>query len=395
MKSSKDRVKLLPAPASPHAGAVLVDVAPQVSPRPPVPSEHHEKISLLSAHAQEQQELCPMPKSHQSMDDIHAELPHPETSPRKLLSSESTKGYCLMASASLSFALMTLFVHILGSAPTSLHKSGYPIPSFEIVFARSGIQLIFAALACLLVFRVSPLGDRSQSLRVRLLVLTRGLTGALALACLFHSLTVLSLAESTVIFYTCPAFTAIFARVALKEPFGVADGLSVLACFVGVFLVAQPWQAQDTTISGVTPLERFVAVGSNILAAILGAVGYTLVRHIGPRAHFMQHVFFFGCVSSALSLVGMFTLQTPVLPHSPVQWGELVATGLFASIAQSMLNRGFQLVPAGPGALMNNLEVVFAFLLGVFVLGEIPTLASGIGAAIIISATILTAIRKW
>ena len=49
----------------------------------------------------------------------------------------------------------------------------------------------------------------------------------------------------------------------------------------------------------------------------------------------------------------------------------------------------------GPGTLMRNLDVVFAFIFGLFVLGEEPRWTSVAGAVIIISWTLIIGIRKW
>jgi drug/metabolite transporter (DMT)-like permease len=87
-----------------------------------------------------------------------------------------------MALSALGFSSMSLFVKL----------SGASFPSFEIVFARSVIQLVLGLFGCYFL-GVHPLGDP----KVRPWLVFRGLVGSLGLALFFYSITQLPLADAT------------------------------------------------------------------------------------------------------------------------------------------------------------------------------------------------------
>ncbi|KAG0358215.1 hypothetical protein BGZ54_010530, partial [Gamsiella multidivaricata] len=109
------------------------------------------------------------------------------------------------------------------------------LPSFQILLFRGIIQTFLGVLACRHL-GISPLGNPG----VRFLLFCRGLAGSFGLGFYFYALSVMPLADATVIFYLAPMFTAILGRIALKEPFGPLDALALTVSMVGVVLVAKP-----------------------------------------------------------------------------------------------------------------------------------------------------------
>ncbi|KAJ2460688.1 hypothetical protein GGI03_005217, partial [Coemansia sp. RSA 2337] len=94
----------------------------------------------------------------------------------------------------------------------------------------------------------------------------------------------------------------------------------------------------------------------------------------------MVHVVYFGALSFVGSAIMMFLVQVPRMPSTGSEWLLMMAVGVFAFIGQVMLNRGLQLAPTGPATLMRNLDVVFAFILGITLFGEIPNWSGILGA---------------
>ncbi|KAJ2090163.1 hypothetical protein GGI16_006151, partial [Coemansia sp. S142-1] len=94
----------------------------------------------------------------------------------------------------------------------------------------------------------------------------------------------------------------------------------------------------------------------------------------------MVHVVYFGALSFVGSAIMMFLVQVPRMPSTGSEWLLMTAVGVFAFIGQVMLNRGLQLAPTGPATLMRNLDVVFAFILGITLFGEIPNWPGILGA---------------
>ncbi|KAJ9053957.1 hypothetical protein DSO57_1019308 [Entomophthora muscae] len=134
-------------------------------------------------------------------------------------------GLFLMLLSAIGFSLNGLTVKI----------SGHYFPASVIVLARSIIQAIFGIIACLFL-RIPPLGPVHR----RRLLASRGIFGAVGLALYYYALTVLPIADATVLFLTGPVFTSILAHLWLGEDFNYLDALTSLLCFAGVILTARP-----------------------------------------------------------------------------------------------------------------------------------------------------------
>ncbi|KAF9899524.1 hypothetical protein BX616_002974, partial [Lobosporangium transversale] len=138
---------------------------------------------------------------------------------------QETRGLFYMTLSALFFSFMSLLVSLTAKT----------IPSFEIVFFRGVVQTFLGVIACRCL-NVSPFGNKG----VRFLLFCRGLAGSCGLGFFFYALSVMPLADATVIFFLGPVFTAILGRIVLKEPFGPLDMLASVVSMIGVILVAKP-----------------------------------------------------------------------------------------------------------------------------------------------------------
>ncbi|KAJ2813653.1 hypothetical protein H4S07_000523 [Coemansia furcata] len=281
---------------------------------------------------------------------------------------DELKGYVLMAASALGFAANSACVKALA-------RLGFP--SLEIVFARSVLQLGLGLLGCLF-YRISPLGAEQRPWLV-----LRGAAGAFGNACFFYAVTVMTLADATVVFFTGPVFSALFASWMLGEPYGAFDRGASVICLLGIVMVVRPEGQMG-----------WGAVAA-LAGAMSGALAYCVVRRVGRGVHSMVHVVYFGALSFVGSLVMMFLVQVPKVPATPEEWLLMAMVGVFAFAGQALLNRGLQLAPTGPATLMRNLDVVFAFVLGIALFDEIPRWTGVLGALVIVSCTVAMGMHKW
>ncbi|ORZ36649.1 hypothetical protein BCR44DRAFT_38507 [Catenaria anguillulae PL171] len=286
---------------------------------------------------------------------------------------DETLGLILMSLSALFFSLMSALVK----------ASGHIFPTAQIVFARSVIQWLLAHVSCIYIFKTSPLGPRTS----RPLLVLRGSAGAVGLGAFFFAITHGNLGEATTVFFTGPAFTAVLARVWLGEPLGPLDAASILSCLLGVTLVARPAFLFESEAGAVaTPPAAILAA---LLGALMSATAYVTVRKLGANgAHYMVHVVYFGLVSTLLSGTLMYVDPATRLPASAYEWCLLALVGLCAFGGQILLNRGLQLARAGPGVLMRNLDVVFAYVFGVCVFHEQVFWTSLVGAGLIVGTAV-------
>ncbi|HET7583459.1 MAG TPA: DMT family transporter [Gemmatimonadaceae bacterium] len=277
-------------------------------------------------------------------------------------------GLRYMAYGAFWFSIMSLLVKVAGQR----------LASTEIVLVRAVVTLV---LSILLLRRagLSPWGRR----RGRLIL--RGVFGFLALMCFYFAIVHLPLADATVLQYTNPIFTAILAALFLGERLAPSEIASVLASLVGVLLVARP-----SFLFGGLSAPPLWEVGIAVAGALCSASAYVTVRSLGTSEDPLVIVFYFPLVTVPLSIPAVVPIwQWP----TPWEWAALVGIGVATQIAQVNMTRGLQLERAGRATAISYLQVLFAGAWGMMFFGEIPTLLTVAGAAIIVLSTLQIATR--
>lgn len=277
-------------------------------------------------------------------------------------------GLRYMVLAAFFFSIMSLLVRVAGER----------LPSSMIVLARA-VVAVFLSYAMVKRAGYNPWGTH------RLLLFLRGLFGFGALTCFYFSLTRLPLAEATVIQYMNPIFTALLAVVVLREAMRGIEIVSVLVSLCGVVLVAKPafiFQAAATE-----PLDH-VAVAVALLGALLSAAAYVLVRKAHGAEPAIVVVFWFPLVATPLAIPA--AVATWIWP-TPTEWLFLVGVGVATQIAQVFMTEGLHRETAGRATAMSYLQIVFAAVLGLIFLSEVPDLLTILGALLIGGGVVLLA----
>jgi drug/metabolite transporter (DMT)-like permease len=271
-----------------------------------------------------------------------------------------------MAAAALSFSLMSVLVKVAGRT----------LPTMEIVLARSVIITVLTWVT---------LRRRRTELRGRepKLLLLRGLLGFVALSCFFYGVVVLPLADVTVIQYTNPVFTALFAVPVLGESLRVAEVVLAFASLAGVVMVAQPDVLFSRSPAALDP----TAVGIALCGAVFSAAAYVTVRRLKGEDPVLV-VFYFGAFSTVASLPAVVPIwRTP----DALGWVVLLGVGLATHLGQLCLTLGLHRERAGRAMTVAYLQIVFAALWGVVFFGEIPDTWSVVGGLVIVACTFLVA----
>lgn len=279
-------------------------------------------------------------------------------------------GLRYMAASAFFFSLMSLLVK----------AAGQRLPSQEVVLVRSVIMLAIGAE----LIRRRAIGFRGK--RKGLLIL-RGLFGFTALSCFYYAVIHLPLADATVIQYTNPVFTAIFAAWALSEGLRLRQvGLALLS-LVGVLLVARPTVLFGGAATALDP----VAAAAALAGAVFSAAAYVTVRKLGESDDPIVIVFYFSLVAT----IGSIPIVVPrfIVPT----WREvllLLGVGVTTHIGQVYMTNGLRLERAGRATAVGYLQIVFAALWGLAFFSEVPGPLSVAGAIIIIASTFRIAARK-
>ncbi len=280
------------------------------------------------------------------------------------------RGLRYMALAAFFFSLMSLLVKIAGQR----------LPSSELVMGRSVVSLVIS-YAMLRQAKVSPWGDRKG------LLVVRGLVGFGGLLCFFYAIPRLPLADVTVIQFTNPVFTAVFAAVMLKERIHRAVGASIGLSLFGVMLIAQPSFVFGTRAASLD----LTAVTIALAGAVFAALAYTTVRKLRETEHPLVVVFYFPLVSIPACL----PIMVPVfLWPTPLEWLMLLGIGILTQIAQIFLTRGLHLESAGRATSVSYLQIIFAAAWGMIFFAEFPDALSITGAVLVVSGIVITTRKR-
>jgi drug/metabolite transporter (DMT)-like permease len=271
-----------------------------------------------------------------------------------------------MAASAFAFSLMSVFVKLAGRR----------LPASHVVLGRGVVTLALSAWA-LRRAGASPWGvDRAR-------LGLRGFFGFVALNCYFLSLKQLPLADATVLQYSSPVFTALFAALALGERMRPAELACVGASFAGVVLVARP--AFLFGRAGGTPAGPLaVALGGSIASA----VAYVLVRRLRRTDRPEVVVFYFPLVAVPLSVPP--ALAEATWPTAR-EWLFLAAVGVFTQVGQVFMTRALHAEAAGRASAMSFLQVAFAYGWGLALFDERPSAFGAVGSAIVALGTLALA----
>lgn len=276
--------------------------------------------------------------------------------------------------------LLKLAAVALFSAMVACIKATAPIvPSGEAVFFRS-----LFALPVILIWLASQ-GQLRAGLKTARPWghLVRGFVGTTAMGLGFAAAGILPLPQLTAISYATPILTVVLAILVLGEPVRTFRLVGVVLGLLGIGLVLWPdLAASRTKAEGITAATGVMVALASALAYAVGALA---TRSLTRTEETATIVFWFTMSST---LIGLATLPIEalgvwVLPRPPVL-GLLVAAGLLGAFGQIALTSAFRAAHASTVAPFEYASIFVAVGIGYTVFGEMPTVWTLAGAAIVI-----------
>jgi len=198
-------------------------------------------------------------------------------------------------------------------------------------------------------------------------------------AAFFLATVYLPLADVITYYMACPIFVTALSGIVMREKIGWRRWSAVLIGFCGVLIALRPsaesvsWPALialagSTSFAFLMLITRSLRATPDIVLASTQFVGtFTLGALMAP----------FGWVAPSLSSLGLFGLA-----------------GLISVSALMCVNRSLKLAPASVVVPYQYSMIVWAVMFGYVVFGDVPSLATIIGAAIIIAAGIYIFFRE-
>lgn len=279
-----------------------------------------------------------------------------------IVKSNKIQGILFIILAGFFFSLMTLFVRISGDLPT-----------MQKAFFRNAV----AAVVSIVMLAKSEQGFSIKKSSWPSLAM-RCICGTTGLICNFYAIDKLGLADANMLNKLSPFFAIIMSVFVLKEKADKVEWMTVFIAFAGALFVIKP-SFQITSFYG------FVG----LLGGLGAGVAYTFVRRLGKMGERGPVIVM--CFSVFSCIV---TLPFVIFAYQPMTAWQLVClllAGVAATGGQFSITKAYTKAPAKEISVFDYSQILFAAVLGMLFLHEIPDRYSLIGYVIIIG----TAVYKW
>jgi S-adenosylmethionine uptake transporter len=210
----------------------------------------------------------------------------------------------------------------------------------------------------------------------------RAVASTLSAVLFFHCLSVLPIAEATVLIFCAPLLIAPLARWILGERFRHAAIWALLIGFAGMLITVQ-----GADLGAADP-RRLEGVLSGVGAAGLYALSLVLLRQLAQKDDAIVTAFL-GNIFPTLYLIlpAIVVGIVPTVADIPT----FAFTGFAGFILWLMLTSAYARAPAQSLAVAEYSALIWSALLGYFFFTEIPRWQVWIGALVIVAAVMLSA----
>ncbi|CAH0773613.1 unnamed protein product [Bemisia tabaci] len=341
-----------------------------------------EAISGRVVKFSKQEERLEMQHLVDEDDDKEEEVRIPKFSALPIYLKCPYLGVILAATSSLFFSLCSVIVKWM----VNIH----PI---ELATCRF-VGVLLPTIPILIYRNESPFPEGKRTM-----LLLRSFLGSMGLMLSFYAFRHMPLADASVIVFSVPVFVAIFARIFLKEPFGLFNLITTMITLIGLILITRPMYIFGASVPSLASNDEneYDSVWGSIAAfsaTLFGANVYVLLRAL-KGLHFSVIMTNFGAFALVLTLAITYHLKVLCLPPCGIDRYLIVALALLSFSGQILLTLALQIEEAGPVAIARSADIVFAFIWHVLFFSEVPNRYSIAGAILVTSCVVLTGVRKW
>jgi drug/metabolite transporter (DMT)-like permease len=245
-----------------------------------------------------------------------------------------------------------------------------------LVAGAAVVQVLFVRSAVITLFLTArfgrPLWHELAVSPYRLPLILRGFLLLGAWVSYYTASRHLQLAEMTTIYYASPVLVTVFSIVFLGERVPAMRWLVAGCGFLGVVVACLP---HDTS--------HPASIALAFLAALLWSVSITLMRSMAQKVRSTLQML----AQNTLLLVACGLLLPWNWTPMPVEKIALmVGVGAFGGIGQYLIVEAAGRAPASVTAPMEYSSLIWAFVLGLLIWGDVPPLTVFVGGAIIIAS---------
>jgi drug/metabolite transporter (DMT)-like permease len=276
-----------------------------------------------------------------------------------------------------AIAIKLASVLLLSLMSALIRAAGAKFPVGEIVFFRSAfailpVVIIYAARGHLLaaISTARPFGH-----------LGRGVMGIMSMFLNFAALARLPLMDATAISFAAPLMTVVLAALMLNEHVRAYRWSAVSLGFLGVLVMLWPY----LDIGGLFYAGEARTVGAicAMIACFTNAGTVIQTRRLTDSETTSAIVFYFSLICA---LAGLVTLPFGWVMPSWIELTGLVMIGVLGGLSHLMLTESYRYAPASVVAPFDYTAMIWAFLFGFALFGELPSAFVFVGAAIVVAS---------
>jgi len=275
------------------------------------------------------------------------------------------KAVLLKLTSALLFSVMAALVRFVSDVT----------PVGEVVFCRS----FFAILPVMVIYAWR--GELAAAFRTARPFghLGRGAISVAGMFFNFAALARLPIVDVTTITFASPLITVALSAWILKERVRIYRWSAVAVGFIGVVVMLWPHLDVARYTAAASSAATFGALLA-MASAFTNAASVVQTRRLTDTETTSSIVLYF---SLFCALGGLLTLPFGWIVPSPPQLAALVALGVFGGLSHILLTESYRYAPASLVAPLDYTALLWAFILGYWFFGELPTATVYVGAAIV------------
>ena len=232
-----------------------------------------------------------------------------------------------------------------------------------------------------------------------ILSLIRVILHFLAFSMFFVSLTYLSLAVATALYFSTPFFMSIFAKTLLNENIGYRRWLAIFFGFIGVYIILNP-NFSNFDFKNLLPL----------VCAFFYALSMTITKITSDKDDTYTQLFYFYIITIILCLFMYFFIGSgqfdefsdPTVKfifrewfsNFDYTWQYIVLMGILASIAFTCVFKAYSNYSTSITSIFEYSLIIWSIIIGYFLFDDIPTIRTIVGVIIVMSAGVYIFLRE-
>jgi drug/metabolite transporter (DMT)-like permease len=267
-------------------------------------------------------------------------------------------GPLLMLASAFLFSVLDILIKTLG-------------PEFrvwDIAFYRWGGS--FAVLMIIACWLGNPFKCHDPKLMI-----FRSVSGGIAFLALITSIRLIPISSAMVLFYSFPAFAALFSFLIYKERVTKEGILCIIAALLGVAIL------MDVKLGG-----NFLGYTMALLSSAFAGLTINFIKKLREKTGPVAIYLYFALFGAAVSFPAF--IASPKLPESGAEW--LMIGGIVGSsiAAQLFMNQGFKYCKSWEGSVFLTSELIVVAFFGIVFLGEITTWRFWTGGLLIFGSVV-------